>query len=180
MTSTMSAVSEGTLVPFDSSMTLPSDSTIGDLYNAITSLTSYKNEMNLWDEYVKETIPVHFGSVTEFRDHASEIKNAIILGISEKFLLKTGLKLMKAHEVIAMSVAEVGRIRALSKKQKKADKISVDVAFKERVAELVILINKRANTRFNRMIQKYFPENVTVSSVVCTQVNHELNTFGYP
>ena len=54
---------------------------------------------------------------------------------------------------------------------------SVDVAFKKRVAKLVTLINKRANTRFNRMIEMYLPENVTVSSVVCTQKNHELNTF---
>ena len=173
----MSAVSEGTLVPFDSSMALPSDSTIGELYNAITSLTSFENEMNLWDEYVKETIPIHFGSVSDFRDHASEIKNAIILGISEKFHLKTGLKMMKAHEVIAMSVAEVARVRALTKKERKADKSSVDVVLKGRLAKLVILINKRANARFNRMIEKYFPEDVTVSSVVCTQVNHESNKY---
>ena len=126
MTSTTSAVSEGT---FDSSSTLPLDSTIGELYNAISSLTAFENETNLWDEYVKETIPLHFGSVTEFKKHASEIKNAIILGISEKFHLKVGSKLMKAHEVIAMSVAEVARIRALSRKQKKADKNYVDVAF---------------------------------------------------
>lgn len=119
MTSTTSAVSEGTLVPFDSSITLPLDSTIGELYNAISSLTAFKNETNLWDEYVKETIPVHFRNVKEFRDKASEIKNAIILGITEKFLLKTGMKLMKAHEVIAMSVAELARFRGLSKKQKK-------------------------------------------------------------
>ena len=119
MTSTMLAVSEGTLVPFDCSITLPLDSTIGELYNAITSLTSFENETNLWDEYVKEIIPVHFGDVKEFREKASEIKYAIILGNNEKFLLKTGMKLMKAHEVIAMSVAEVARIRALSKKQKK-------------------------------------------------------------
>ena len=104
-------------------MTLPSDSTIGELYNAITSLTSFKNEKNLWVEYVKETIPAHFGNVKEFRAHAPEIKNAIILGISEKILLKIGLKLMKAHAVIAMSVAEVARIRALSKKQKKPIRI---------------------------------------------------------
>ena len=173
----MSAVSEGTLVPFDSSMALPSDSTIGELYNAITSLTSFENEMNLWDEYVKETIPIHFGSVSDCRDHASEIKNAIILGISEKFHLKTGLKMMKAHEVIAMSVAEVARVRALTKKERKADKSSVDVVLKGRLAKLVILINKRANARFNRMIEKYFPEDVTVSSVVCTQVNHESNKY---
>lgn len=124
MTSTTSAVSEGTLVPFDSSITLPLDSTIGELYNAISSLTAFKNETYLWDEYVKETIPVHFGNVKEFRDKASEIKNAIILGITEKFLLKTGMKLMKAHEVIAMSVAELARFRGLSKKQKKTIRIS--------------------------------------------------------
>ena len=153
MTSTTSAVSEGT---FDSSSTLPLDSTIGELYNAITSLTSFENETNLWDEYVKETIPVHFGKFKEFREKASEIKNAIILGITEKFLLKTGMNLTKAHEVIAMSVAEVARIRALSKKQKN-DKISLDVALKERVAKLVILINKRANFKFHRMIEYALP-----------------------
>ena len=120
MTSTMSAESEGVLVPFDSSMTLPINSTIGEFYKAITCLTSFENETHLWEEYVKDTIPVLFGSVTEFRDHASEIKNAIILGISEKFHLKAGTKLLKAHEVIAMSVAEAARFRALQKESKKS------------------------------------------------------------
>ena len=63
MTSTLSTESEGVLVPFDSSMTLPIDSTLGEFYKAITSLTSFENETHLWEEYVKDTIPVLFGSV---------------------------------------------------------------------------------------------------------------------
>ena len=72
-----------------------------------------------------------------------------------------------------MSIAETYRFRKLSQKERKAEKEkdSADGGFKRRLAHLVDLVNKRAHSRYNRMVEKYYPKNEADTAIVCTQVN---------
>ena len=99
MTSSISTVIEGVLRPFDSTILLPSASTIELFYEAVTSITSFENEATLWEEYVVNSVPFLFKSEVEFRDHVKEIKRAIVLGIRDRFDLQNGSELVKAHEL---------------------------------------------------------------------------------
>ena len=64
-------------------MSSPSISTIVKFYKVVTSLTSFGNEAKRCQEDVVKAIPLLFESETEFRNHAKEIKNGIILGITD-------------------------------------------------------------------------------------------------
>lgn len=173
MTSSISSFIDGVLRPFDS--TLPSASTIKVSYEAVTSLISFENEANLWEEYVLHSAPLLFQNEAEFRDHAKEIKRAIVLGITDRFDLQNGSELVKADELLALSIAEAEQFRRLSQKQRKSekDKDSSTGDYKLRLSYLVDLVNKRANSRFHRMVDKYYPEEVAENAMVCTQVVFE-------
>ena len=143
---------------FDSSVVLPTASTINLFYEAVTSLTSLENEVTLWEEYVVNSIPLLFKSEAEFRDHGKEIKAAIVLGISDRFDLQNGSESLKGNEILSMGITEAELFRKLSQKQRKSekekDKESDRGKFKVRLAYLVDLVNKRANSKFQRMVEK--------------------------
>ena len=172
--STIVTADDSVLRVFDSSIVLPSASTINLFYDAVTSLTSFENEATLWEEYVVNSVPLLFKSEAEFRDHSKEIKAAIVLGIRNRFDLQNGSQSMRANDVLTMSDTEADRFRLLNQKQRKSekdkDKKSDRGKFKKRLAYLVDLINKRANSRFLRMVEKHFPKIVADSAIVCTQV----------
>ena len=107
-----------------------------------------------------------FENEADFKNHGKEIKRAIILGIKDKFDLEDGSDLAKAHELLAMSISEAARFKNLSANQRKSKKVkgSPKALFRIRLAYLVELVNKRANSRFHRMVDKYYPKEVAQSA----------------
>ena len=57
-----------------------------------------------------------------FRHHGKEIKAAIAQGITDRFDLLNGSRLLKASEILSMGVTEAERFRRLSQKQRKSEK----------------------------------------------------------
>ena len=51
------------------------------------------------EEYVVHSVPLLSQNEAEFRDHAKEIKRAFVLGITDRFDLQNGSKLVKTHEL---------------------------------------------------------------------------------
>ena len=96
-----------------------------------------------------------------------------MLGITDSYELQTGSKL-RAHQILDLSVVEADRLRSLPVKQRKAEKNSEAFALNKKLSKLVELINKRANSKFNRMIEKHFSTDVTDTVIVPFEVLFEL------
>ena len=96
-----------------------------------------------------------------------------MLGITDSYELQTGSKL-RAHQILDLSVVEADRLRSLPVKQRKAEKNSEAFALNKKLSKLVELINKRANSKFNRMIEKHFSTDVTDTAIVPFEVLFEL------
>ena len=156
MTSTIAIVDASVQRQFDFTNLSSPASTIELFCEAVTSLNSFESAAFKLEEYVSISVPVLFKTEAAFKKHGKEIKRAIVLGITDSYELKTG------------------RLRSLPVKQRKAEKNSEAFALNKKLSKLVELINKRANSKFNRMIEKYFSTDVTDTAIVPFEVLFEL------
>jgi hypothetical protein len=173
MTSTIAIVDESVQRQFDNANLSSPASTIELFCQAVTSLNSFESAASQLEEYVSISVPVLFKTVAAFKKHGKEIKRAIVLGITDSFELQTGSKL-RAHQILDLNVVEADRLRSLTDKQRRAEKNSEAFALNRKLSKLVVLINKRAHSKFNRMIEKYFSTDVTDTAIVPLQVRFEL------
>ena len=173
MTSTIAIVDASVQRQFDFTNLSSPASTIELFCEAVTSLNSFESAAFKLEEYVSISVPVLFKTEAAFKKHGKEIKRAIVLGITDSYELQTGSKL-RAHQILDLSVVEADRLRSLPVKQRKAEKNSEAFALNKKLSKLVELINKRANSKFNRMIEKHFSTDVTDTAIVPFEVLFEL------
>ena len=134
-------------------------STIDLFLDAVAILVTHESKVTAWEAYVDCSIPELFSSKAEFVRQERTIKAAMIRGMTDVFDLPNGQCSVAAIDVVTMNSIETRRFQNVGAQQRKMEKKHMLVSYKlnRKLAELAVIIHKRAYIRFTRMVSKYFP-----------------------